>query len=145
MRFIGDAEPLPTDTQIESEIVAHLPIVFEERHPFVLMKIAILLVIIRVIQPGDVFGIRLEAERLTDIGHGPGQVAEQILHALLVQRVETWDGDRRDSRYRYAASSAVVVAEHSGVRAWAELYLGKNLVRVPGIAVAVAEFGPRAP
>jgi hypothetical protein len=40
MRFVRNAIPLPADTQIEREAVGDLPVVFEERHEFVLMEVA---------------------------------------------------------------------------------------------------------
>src|SRR5262249_7655655 len=88
VRFIRRAEPFPSDTEIEREIVCHLPVVFEERHPLVLVEIPVFLVIVRVVEPRDVFWIRLKAERLTDVGDRTGQISQQVPNPLLIESVE---------------------------------------------------------
>src|SRR5438093_5158071 len=65
--FIRNAVPLPSHAQIQCQIRTYFPIVLEEPAELVLMEIAVLLVVLAVIEPVDIFRIGPEAEGLANV------------------------------------------------------------------------------
>ena len=76
------------------------------------MKIPVLLVILAVIQPLDIFGIGTEAESLADIGDRTGKIRQQVFSALHVRRIDAGEIRRFDVLDRYSAGETVIFALH---------------------------------
>src|SRR5262249_49534010 len=136
-------------------IVAQFPIVLEEPRQLVLMEVAVLLIVLTVVEPLDVLGIRTKAECLADIGNGACKVRQQRPSTFCVVGVNTRHRGRVDSRYRDPASKTVILSCNDAARAeweWAgwtrprartEMDGGDDFVGVPGIASLITEIGAR--
>src|SRR5438067_4850395 len=97
-----------THADVQCEIPADLPVVFEERAPFVLVKIAKFAALVPcgagLLRTGNESQILrvIHEECLLNVAHAPGKIREQIPRDGLVSCDETGNGAVVDARHSRA-------------------------------------------